>query len=93
MNADAIVKVLLAAIGLLGTLATLGAGLARELFRYLNARIAVLEGRETTVLTGIVGAMKTMGEEQAAQGELIRSVAKEAERDAWERERRQENRP
>jgi hypothetical protein len=87
MSADNIIKIAVASIGLLVALVGPATWFFRELVKYLLARIAVLEGRETTLLAGAVEAIKEIGAELDAQGELVRTISKQEERRQWDRER------
>jgi hypothetical protein len=93
MTPDTVLKVAVPLIGLLSAVIAPAAWLFREIFRYLLARIGVLEGREQTTLASLVASVKQQGEEIAAQGELIRQIAKESERRDWLRENDKGGRP
>jgi hypothetical protein len=87
MSADNIIKIAVASIGLLVALVGPATWFFRELVKYLLARIAVLEGREQTVLTKLVQT----AEELAAGQKIVNDFVLEsnAERRYEERRRRE----
>lgn len=93
MTIDALVKLIGAILTFLGLVVTPCAYLFRKFVEYLIARIGVLEERETTLLTGMVEAIKEIGHELDAQGDLVRAISKQEERRQWDRDREREARP
>jgi ABC-type multidrug transport system fused ATPase/permease subunit len=87
MSADNLVKIAVATIGLLVALVGPAAWFFRELVKYLLARIATLETREQTVLTGLLQVAKELTEGQKIVNDFV--LESNEERRYEERRRRE----
>lgn len=87
VTADNVVKIAVATIGLLVALVGPAAWFFRELIKYLLARIATLEGREQTVLIGLVQTAEELAKGQKIVNDFV--LESNEERRFEERRRRE----
>jgi hypothetical protein len=87
MTPTQIVQILLAILGLLSTVFGLIAMLARGFIKYLFDRVAILETREQTILTGLVVTAENL---QTNQRIIVNSVATLVDEQKYEDRRRRE---
>jgi hypothetical protein len=87
MTPTQFVQILLAILGLLSTVFGLIAMLARGFIKYLFDRVAILETREQTILTGLVVTAENL---QTNQRIIVNSVATLVDEQKYEDRRRRE---
>jgi hypothetical protein len=89
MTPSQIVQILLAVLGLLSTVFGLVAMLARSFIKYLFDRVAILETREQTILTGLVATAGNLQENQQIIADFVTTLVDERK---YERRKRDDER-